>query len=290
MDVIVATFFISVLVAIDATYTYENETHFSQHLLQGDPGPIGSAGTRGSTGPLGPTGRTGPTGLFGSRSDTGGPTGPTGVTGPTGPTGYRGPSGIDTGPTGSLTGPTGAQGPAGVSVSIITGATGPTGSTGPTGIIGPVGPPRTYIQFAMIEFSGSYTLTSSSTTLDFSLLGVRVLPISTPSGWTVTASSTTSTITVNPTSSSSETYLIKYNTCLKVADPIVPTTVVIGNVATTPNTVTLYTLADGNLISSFYGILNTSTATDITPTYLINGIATAVVQIEYINVMALRVI
>lgn len=92
-------------------------------IVQGPPGPTGSAG------PAGPQGVPGPAGPPGAQGPAG-PPGLVGPIGPTGPTGAAGPAGV-AGPQGSV-GAKGDPGPAGVA--------GPKGDPGQPGVPGPAGP------------------------------------------------------------------------------------------------------------------------------------------------------
>ena len=149
-------------------------------LVEGPPGPQGSAGPIGPQGPQGSVGAQGPAGPGGPQGMQGpaGPAGPQGTQGPAGPEGpqgnagtpgsaWRNGTGVPSDALGidgdfyldnaagsvyqraagyysviaNILGPQGAQGPQG-SVGAVgpTGATGPQGPTGPTGPIGPQGP------------------------------------------------------------------------------------------------------------------------------------------------------
>ena len=116
-----------------------------------------------------------------------GPTGPTGPTGPIGPTGPTGATGA-TGPTGAastVTGPTGPTGPTGAA-STVTGPTGPTGATGATGPTGPTGP-------AVNTFTTISTPSGTSPVADSS---TDTLTLTAGTGITITGNSTTDTIDI----------------------------------------------------------------------------------------------
>ena len=163
------TYFLAVLVDVNANGTFEMQENFGASQLvsvpyalyaknagngpAGPPGPQGPAGPAGATGATGAVGPQGPAGPIGAIGATGpqGPAGPTGATGLTGPAGATGPAGPQgpAGPTGAtgLTGPAGAIGPAGpagpqgpAGPTGATGLTGPAGATGPAGPAGPQGP------------------------------------------------------------------------------------------------------------------------------------------------------
>ena len=203
------------------------------------PGPVGPQGRPGPMGPIGPAGARGPQGAQGLPGATG-PQGPIGPQGPVGATGAIGPAG-----------PTGATGPAGP-----TGATGPIGPAGPTGATGPIGP------------AGPTGLNDSA----YATAGAQTVTASTQIPLTLSASSTTSTLTFadNQFTVPAGLYLVSYSA--DSANPIALSLYVNGvadvvetvNDASTPASVSKTALirlaTDGTI-----GLFN-STATDVSLT------------------------
>ena len=193
-------------------------------------------------GPVGPQGRPGPMGPIGPTGARG-PQGAQGLPGATGPQGPIGPQG----PVGA----TGAIGPAGP-----TGATGPIGPAGPTGATGPIGP------------AGPTGLNDSA----YATAGAQTVTASTQIPLTLSASSTTSTLTFadNQFTVPAGLYLVSYSA--DSANPIALSLYVNGvadvvetvNDASTPASVSKTALirlaADGTI-----GLFN-STATDVSLT------------------------
>ena len=208
----------------------------------GMPGPVGPQGRPGPMGPIGPAGARGPQGAQGLPGATG-PQGPIGPQGPVGATGAIGPAG----PTGA-TGPIGPAGP--------TGATGPIGPAGPTGATGPIGP------------AGPTGLNDSA----YATAGAQTVTASTQIPLTLSASSTTSTLTFadNQFTVPAGLYLVSYSA--DSANPIALSLYVNGvadvvetvNDASTPASVSKTALirlaTDGTI-----GLFN-STATDVSLT------------------------
>ena len=193
-------------------------------------------------GPVGPQGRPGPMGPIGPTGARG-PQGAQGLPGATGPQGPIGPQG----PVGA----TGAIGPAGP-----TGATGPIGPAGPTGATGPIGP------------AGPTGLNDSA----YATAGAQTVTASTQIPLTLSASSTTSTLTFadNQFTVPAGLYLVSYSA--DSANPIALSLYVNGvadvvetvNDASTPASVSKTALirlaTDGTI-----GLFN-STATDVSLT------------------------
>ena len=193
-------------------------------------------------GPVGPQGRPGPMGPIGPTGARG-PQGAQGLPGATGPQGPIGPQG----PVGA----TGAIGPAGP-----TGATGPIGPAGPTGATGPIGP------------AGPTGLNDSA----YATAGAQTVTASTQIPLTLSASSTTSTLTFadNQFTVPAGLYLVSYSA--DSANPIALSLYVNGvadvvetvNDASTPASVSKTALirlaSDGTI-----GLFN-STATDVSLT------------------------
>ena len=193
-------------------------------------------------GPVGPQGRPGPMGPIGPAGARGPQCaqGLPGATGPQGPIGPQGPVGA-----------TGAIGPAGP-----TGATGPIGPAGPTGATGPIGP------------AGPTGLNDSA----YATAGAQTVTASTQIPLTLSASSTTSTLTFadNQFTVPAGLYLVSYSA--DSANPIALSLYVNGvadvvetvNDASTPASVSKTALirlaADGTI-----GLFN-STATDVSLT------------------------
>ena len=206
------------------------------------PGPVGPQGCPGPRGPVGPQGCPGPMGPVG-------PQGRPGPRGPIGPAGARGPQGAQ-----GLPGATGPQGPIGPQGPVgATGAIGPAGPTGATGPIGPAGP--TGLNDSAYATAGAQTVTASTQ-----------IPL------TLSASSTTSTLTFadNQFTVPAGLYLVSYSA--DSANPIALSLYVNGvadvvetvNDASTPASVSKTALirlaADGTI-----GLFN-STATDVSLT------------------------
>ena len=197
----------------------------------------GQTGPQGAQGPIGPTGLS--VGLPGVKGATG-PRGPTVSSGPTGPTGPLGPQGF-----------IGAQGPPGTSVGA-TGPTGPQGDTGPQG----AGP--------LLFFGTPYHVASLS--------GANTLALSNNLTWNLPQDNfscpainvTGSLISGSVLSSGNSNTSYTGNTA---NDPLVITTIALGNLVTYPALIALCSVQIQNdnrsiLVSSDQALMNIGVQVD----------------------------